>query len=66
MSKIMHSLSAAWETKVAVVEDDEDLTLDKLERVLRKYQSRLNAVKSHDVAFVRIYAPNLLPEEQNS
>ena len=50
MSKILLSLPAAWETKVAAVEDGEDLTLDKLERVLRNYQSRLNAVKSHDVA----------------
>ena len=50
MSKILLSLLAAWETKIAAVEDDEDLTLDKLERVLRNYQSRLNAVKSHDVA----------------
>ena len=50
MSKILLSLPATWETKVAAVEDDEDLRLDKLERVLRNYQSRLNAVKSHDVA----------------
>ena len=50
MSKILLSLPAAWETKVAAVEDDEDLTLDKLERVLRNNQSWLNAVKSHDVA----------------
>ena len=50
MSKLLLSLLAAWETKVAAVEDDNDLTLDKLERVLRNYQSRLNIVKSHDVA----------------
>ena len=50
MSKILLSLPAAWETKVVAVEHDEDLTLDKLERVLRNYQSRVNAVKSHDVA----------------
>ena len=50
MSKILLSLPAAWETKVAAVEDDEDLTLDKLERVLWNYQSRLKAVKSHNVA----------------
>ena len=50
MSKVLLFLPAAWETKVAAVEDDEDLTLDKLERVLRNYQRRLNAVKSHDVA----------------
>jgi len=50
MSKILLSLPPAWETKIAAVEDDEDLTLDKLERVLRNYQCRLNAAKAHDVA----------------
>ena len=50
MSKRLLSLPAAWETKVAAVKDEEDLTLDKLERLLRNYQSWLNAVKSHDVA----------------
>lgn len=50
MSKILLSLPASWETKIAAVEDDEDLTLDKLERVLRNYQCRLNAAKAHDVA----------------
>ena len=50
MSKILVSLLAAWETKDTAVEGNEDLTLDKLERVLRNYQSRLNAVKSHNVA----------------
>ena len=49
MSKILLSLPAAWETKVAAVEDDKALTLDKLKRVVQNYQSRLNAVKSHDV-----------------
>ena len=50
MSKILLSLLAAWEIKITVVEDDEDLTLDKLERILRNYQCRLNAAKVHDVA----------------
>jgi len=50
MSKILLSLPAAWETKIAAIEDDDSLTLDKLERVLRNYQSRINAAKSHDVA----------------
>ena len=49
MSKILLSLPAPWETKVSAVEDDEDLTLETLERVLRNYQSQLNAVKSRDV-----------------
>ena len=50
MSKILLSLPAAWETKVAAVEDNEDSTLNNLERVLRNYQGRLYAVKSYDVA----------------
>ena len=50
MSKVLLSLLAAWETKITVVEDDKDLTLDKLERILRNYQYRLNAAKVHDVA----------------
>ena len=50
MSKILLSLLATWETKIAAVEDDKDLMLDKLERDLRNYQSRLNAVKSQDVS----------------
>ena len=50
MSKMLLSLLAAWETKIAAIEDDDSLNLDKLERVLRNYQSRLNAAKTHDVA----------------
>ena len=50
MAKILLSLLAAWETKIAAIEDDDSLNLDKLERVLRNSQSRFNAAKTHDVA----------------
>ena len=50
MPKFLLSLPAAWETKIAAIEDDDSVSLDKLERVLHNYQSRLNTVKTHDVA----------------
>ena len=50
MSKILLSLPAAWESKIAAIEDDDSLSLHELERVLRNHQSRLKAVKTHEVA----------------
>src|SRR5437588_4632061 len=49
-SKILLSLPMAWETKIAAIEDDDSLMLDKIERVLRNYQSHINAIKTHDMA----------------
>ena len=50
MSKILVSLPPAWEIKIAAIEDDPLLTLDKLERVLCNYQGKIAAIKAKDVA----------------
>ena len=50
MSKILVTLPATWDTKVSAIEDDESLTLDKLERVLRNFQTKLSNRKASNVA----------------
>jgi hypothetical protein len=37
MSKILITISEEWETKISVIEEDEALTLDKLERSLTNF-----------------------------
>src|SRR5437588_9232803 len=50
MSKVLVTLPPAWDTKVSAIEDDENLTLDKLERVLRNFQTKLSNRKNSNVA----------------
>src|SRR5205085_6261056 len=50
MSKVWVTLPPAWDTKVSAIEDDENLTLDKLNRVLRNFQTKLSNRKTSNVA----------------
>src|SRR5947209_5376171 len=50
MSKVLVTLPPAWDTKVLAIEDDQNLTLDKLERVLRNLQTKLSNRKTSNVA----------------
>src|SRR5437660_6965305 len=50
MSKVLVTLPLPWDTKVSAIEDDENLTLDKLERVLRNFQTKLSNRKTSNVA----------------
>src|SRR5205085_7957160 len=50
MPKVLVTLSPAWDTKVLAIEDDENLTLDKLERVLRNFQTKLSNRKTSNIA----------------
>src|SRR5437588_2153884 len=50
MSKVLVTLPPAWDTKLLAIEDDENLTLDKLERVLRNFQMKLSNRKTSNVA----------------
>ena len=50
MSKILVTLPPAWDTKISAIEDDETLTLDKLEKILRNFQTKLSSRKTEDVA----------------
>ena len=50
MSKILVTLPPAWDTKISAIEDDETLTLEKLEKILRNFQSKLSSRKTEDVA----------------
>src|SRR5437588_8551167 len=53
MSKVLVTLPPAWDTKVSAIEDDEILTLDKLERVLRDFQTKLSNRKTRNVALAK-------------
>src|SRR5437588_6654707 len=50
MSMVLVTLPPEWDTKVSAIEDDENLTLDKLERVLRNFQMKLSNRKTSNVA----------------
>src|SRR5436853_2636630 len=50
MSKVLVTLPPAWDTKLLAIEDDENLTLDKLKRVLRNFQTKLSNRKTSNVA----------------
>src|SRR5437588_12494646 len=50
MSKVLVTLPPAWDTKVSAIEDDENLTLDKLQRVFRNFQTKLSNRKTSNVA----------------
>src|SRR5437660_1069309 len=50
MLKILVTLGPTWDIKVSAIEDDESLTLDKLERVLRNFQTELSSRKTSNVA----------------
>ena len=45
VNKIITMLLAEWDLKLRIIEDDPDLTLVKLEKVLRSYQITLNTRK---------------------
>ena len=45
VNKIITTLPAEWDLKLRIIEDVPDLTLVKLEKVLRSYQITLNARK---------------------
>ena len=50
VNKIITTLPAEWDLKLRIIEDVPDLTLVKLEKVLRSYQITLNARKVQDIA----------------
>ena len=50
VNKIMTTLPKEWSVKLRAIEDDQDLQLPKLERVLRNFQAVLTREKVGDIA----------------
>ena len=50
VNKIITTLPKEWDLKLRIIEDDPDLSLSKLEKILRSYQITLDARKIQDIA----------------
>src|SRR5437588_10907754 len=50
MSMVLVTLPPEWDTQVSAIEDDENLTLDKLKRVLKNFQMKLSNRETSNVA----------------
>jgi hypothetical protein len=53
MSKILVTLPPSWDTKISAIEDDETMTLERLERTLRNFQNKLSSQKTDDIALAK-------------
>lgn len=50
VSQILVTLPSSWDTKVSAIEDNDDITLDELEKILKNYQRKIANREARDIA----------------